>query len=389
MISKLPVIFTTFESLEDPRSEGRNKQHDLLDIIFITLSATIAGCDCWTEVAQFARERIDWFRKFIPLKNGIPSHDTIGRVLSALDTASFQACLLEWVNRLCLDMRGQGIQIDGKTLRRSFDAASNRQALHVVSAWCNGLSVCLGQVATDEKSNEITAVPMLLELLNIDGAVVTLDAMNCQRKTVAKICDKGADYVITVKRNQKKLHKAIREEFERLGEDNFRSSRCRSHRTTRKTRGRIEERTVTVAPVPRALKETAAWANLKTIGMVYRHREEDPKSRINSPIPETDHVTYFISSLPTRAKTISKYVREHWTVENKLHWTLDVTFTEDSSRIRKGSGPEVMAAIRRTALSILKRDTSMPKRSLRLKRKTAGWSPDALEAIIRGLETDS
>ena len=385
MITKLPVIFTVFEQLEDPRADGGNKQHQLIEIIFITLCATVAGCQTWTEVEQFARKRIAWFRKFIKLDGGIPSHDTIGRVLSALDTASFQACLHDWVDRLCLDLRGQGVHIDGKTLRHSFDAATNRTALHVVSAWSSGLSICLGQLATDEKSNEITAVPMLLELLNIEGAVVTLDAMNCQRKTVAKICDKGADYLITVKANQKNLHQLIHQTFEKFGEDNYLSPKCRSHRTIHKTRGRVEERIVTVAAAPRTLKESGRWANIKTIGMVYRHREEDPKSCLNQPVCESDNVTYFISSLPPKAKTIAKYVRGHWSVENQLHWTLDVTFTEDASRIRKGNGPEVMASIRRTALSILKRDTSQPKTSIRLKRKIAGWSEEALESIILGI----
>ena len=385
MITKLPVAFTSLQQLEDPRARGGNRRHELVDIVFVTLCATVAGCQTWTEVEQFVRERIEWFRKFVPLAGGVPSHDTIGRVLSALDTASFQACLLDWVDHVCGDLRGQGIHIDGKTLRHSFDAATNRAALHVVSAWANGLSLCLGQVATDAKSNEITAVPMLLELLNIEGAVITLDAMHCQRKTVAKICDQKADYLITVKANQKKLHQLIHETFAAFGEENYQSNKCRAHRTVRQTRGRVEERTVYVTAAPRTLKESGRWANIKTIGMVYRHREAAPESSTQQPLKESDHVTYFISSLPPKAKTVSKYVREHWAVENSLHWTLDVTFTEDASRIRKGSGPEVMAAIRRTALSILKRDTSLPKTSLRLKRKIAGWSPSALESIILGI----
>ncbi|HIC25599.1 MAG TPA: ISAs1 family transposase [Gammaproteobacteria bacterium] len=384
MLGTQPVIFSTFENLPDPRVDGGNKRHSLVEIVIVTLCATICGAESWTDVERFGEKKIEWFKKFLKLENGIPSHDTIGRVFAALDTAAFNVCLQDWIEHLQLELRGQGVHIDGKTVRHSFDAATNRKALHLVSAWADGLSICLGQVATDEKSNEITAVPMLLELLEIRGAVITLDAMNCQRKTVAKIRDKQADYVITVKKNQGKLHKEIEQAFLEFGEENYQSRRCRSHRTTRKTRGRIEERTVTVAAAPRHLKESGRWADIATIGMVYRHRESDPNSRSNQEICESDHVTYFISSLPPKAKLVSQYVNKHWTVENSLHWVLDVTFTEDASRIRKGNGQELMGNFRRLALSILKRDTSLKKESIRGKRLIAGWNNKALEAIIAG-----
>lgn len=384
MLTKLPDGFTVFYNLQDPRADGGNKRHSLFDILFITLCATVAGCETYTEVEQFADERSDWFRKFLHLENGIPSHDTIGRVLAALDSHSFQACLHDWIDHLCLDLRGQGVHIDGKTLRHSFDTATNRQALHMVSAWSSGLQVCLGQVATDAKSNEITAVPMLLELLNIEGAVVTLDAMHCQKRTVAKIRDRKAEYLITVKKNQRNLHQAIASQFAEFGEDNYRSPKCRAHRETRTSRGRIEERIVYVAAAPRSLKETGQWADLKTIGMVYRHREADPDSQRQTPEPTSDRVTFFISSLPPKAKLVAGYVNSHWSVETSLHWTLDVTFTEDSSRVRTGTGPEILASLRRIALTILKRDTSQQKMSIRLKRKVAGWSQQAMEAIILG-----
>ncbi|TWT83863.1 Transposase DDE domain protein [Planctomycetes bacterium CA13] len=196
-------------------------------------------------------------------------------------------------------------------MRHSFDAATNRQSLHLVSAWADGLSICLGQVATDEKSNEITAVPMLLELLEIRGAVVTLDAMNCQRKTIAKIRDKQADYVITVKKNQEALYEEIEKAFLEFGEDNYQSRQCRSQQTKRTTRGRIEERIVTVAAAPRSLKDSGRWADMATIGMVHRHREPDPKSQSSKPIKESDRVTFFISSLPPKAKLVASYVNNH------------------------------------------------------------------------------
>lgn len=382
MISTTPVIFTSFESLPDPRADGRNKKHNLHEMVIIALCATIAGADSWTDVEHFGKQKIDWFRGFLELEHGVPSHDTFGRVFAGLDTNSFSTALQDWIEQLQLDLQGQGVHIDGKTARRSFDAATGRAALHLVSAWADGLNLCLGQVATEEKSNEITAVPMLLELLSIRGAVVTLDAMNCQRKTVAKIRDCGADYLVTVKKNQETLHDEIEKAFLEFGEDNYSSRRCRSHKVTQKTRGRIQERTVIVAAAPRSLKETGRWADIATIGMVYRHRESDPDSVSSKEIKETDSVTYFISSLPPTAKRVAKYVRSHWSVENDLHWTLDVTFTEDASRIRNGNGQEIMAGFRRLALSMLKRDTSLGKRSVRSKRKVAGWNNQALKSIL-------
>lgn len=384
MIANTPVIFSTFENLPDPRTDGGNKQHSLYEMVVITLCATICGAESWTDVERFGWEKYDWFKTFLELENDIPSHDTIGRVFAALDTAAFNVCLQDWIEHLQLELRGQGIHIDGKTARHSFDAATNRKALHLVSAWADGLSICLGQVATDAKSNEITAVPMLLDLIEIRGGVVTLDAMNCQRKTVAKIRDNQADYLITVKKNQEGLHQQIEEAFLEFGEENFKSRSCRSHTTKRKTRGRIEERTVVVAAAPRSLKESGRWSDIATIGMVYRHREVDPKSKGEKSIKESDHVTYFISSLPPKAKLVESYVSKHWTVENRLHWTLDVTFTEDASRIRKGNGQEIMGSFRRLALSILKRDTSLKKESIRGKRLIAGWNNLALSAIIAG-----
>ena len=384
MLTNLPEIFTLFEDLTDPRADSPNKQHKLVDIIFIALCATIAGCNTYNEIELFARDRFKWFAKYLELPGGIPSHDTIRRVLLALDTHQFQVCLNKWIEHLRLDLDGCGVHIDGKTLRGSFDSASNKKALHMVSAWCSEHSVCLGQVATDKKSNEITAVPMLLELLNIKGAVVTLDAMHCQRQTVAKIRDKEAHYLVTVKANQGNLHETIRSEFEKYGEDNYQSPKCRTYRNKIQSRGRIEERIVTVAAAPRWLKETGDWADIKTIGMVYRHREEAPDSCCRKPLEETERVTFFISSLPLAAKKIAKYVRDHWSVENSLHWTLDVTFSEDKSRIRAGNAPEVLAIMRRIALTLIKRDTLLFDASLRVKKAQASWSTDSLEAVLTG-----
>ena len=382
MLTADSPIFTSFRSLPDPRRPAANLKHDLFDMVALTLCAIICNANTWVDVERFGLTRIDWLRTFLKLENGIPSHDTLGRTFAALDTHAFSACVAEWIDRLQLELKGKGVHIDGKVARHSFDTASGQSGLHMVSAWCNELSVCLGQVSTEEKSNEITAVPMLLDLLEIRGAVVTLDAMNCQKKTVAKIRDKEADYVVTVKSNQGNLYQEIDQQFLELGEANYPLKKCSQHTTTQTKRGRVEERTVIVMAAPRQLKDDGKWADIKTIGMVYRHREHDPKSPNCKPVEETDHVTYFISSLPPKAEPISGYVREHWSVENSLHWSLDVTFGEDASRIRKGKGQEIIGAFRRLALSILRRDTSLPKQSIRGKRFIASLNPKALEAII-------
>lgn len=382
MLSTDSAIFTHFHSVADPRRPGANLKHDLFEMIVLTLCAVICNANTWADVERFGVKRLDWLRKFLKLENGIPSHDTLGKTFAALDTHAFNACIANWYEDLTSELSGKGIHIDGKVARHSFDTATGKSGLHLVSAWCHELGVCLGQVSTDEKSNEITAVPVLLDLLEIRGAVVTLDAMNCQKKIVAKICDRQADYVITVKANQGSLHEEVSQRMAELGEDNFPRKKCTQHTTTENTRGRSEARTVTVSAAPRRLQEEAKWANIKSIGMIYRHREPDPKTPNCKPIEESDHVTYFISSLPPKADLLSKYVREHWSVENSLHWTLDVTFAEDQSRIRLGHGQEVIGAFRRLALSILRKDTSLPKQSIRGKRYIASLDPNALEAII-------
>ena len=383
MLTQPAENFTCFESLAEPRRTSGNFQHELIDIVVLSVCATICYCETWDEIEDFGNERIGWLKKYLSLPNGIPGHDTIARVMSRLDTAEFFQCLQAWIDRLQLDLRGKGIHIDGKTLRHSFDHDSNLKALHMVSAWVDEASVCLGQIATAQKSNEITAVPLLLDLIQIKGAVVTLDAMNCQQKTVEKIVDKKADYVVTVKKNQPKLHDLIADQFIEYFNNDETDRKFRSNRKRSVSRGRKAERVVTVAPVPPEVKASGKWKGIKSIGMVYRHREpirpDNPRA-----IRETDHVTYFISSLPPTAKVIAKYVDKHWSVENALHWTLDVTFTEDSSRIRKGAAPAIMASLRRFALSLLRRDTSMPKTSIKRKRKRAAMNTDNLEAVLFG-----
>ena len=373
MLTKSPCIFTIFSALTDPRQQAK-VEHSLTDMIAIALCASICGVDHWADTERFARTKEDWFRRFLKLPNGIPSHDTFSRVFALLDTEEFYECLQTWIESLRLSMQDQGVHIDGKTLRRSFDTSSGTAPLQIVSAWASDLRLCLGQVAVDEGSNEISAVPKLLELLELTGAVVTLDAMHCQKKTAQQIRDKNADYILTVKGNQSSLQKVIGDLFEQHAENGYRDRRVRIHKTTERSRDRVEQRVCTVAPAPRELREHG-WADIKTVGMLYRHREINGK--------ETDEVVYFISSLPPKVRTLARHLRNHWTIENQLHWSLDVTFTEDASRIRKGRGQEMASAFRRLALSMLKRNTTV-KASLRGKRLMAGWDSNLLEEILSG-----
>jgi predicted transposase YbfD/YdcC len=368
------AIFTHFEKLTDPRLK-RTQAHKLLDILTIALCAAICGANAWTDVERFGLAKQAWFAKFLDLPGGIPSHDTFGRVFALLDTAEFEACLRSWLRSLHKSLKDQNVAIDGKTLRRSFDKATGRAALHSVSAWAVGLRLSLGQVAVDDKSNEITAVPKLLELLEIVGAVVTLDAMHCQTETAAAVQAKQADYVLNVKGNQPTLLECLQQVFEEYGNQDFKAPGLRVHKTTERSHGRDEQREYYVAPAPADLIESAQWAGLQSVVMVYRHRAAVGK--------ETDEVHYYISSLPPKVKRLANAIRDHWGIENSLHWVLDVIFAEDDSRIRKGNSPETTATLRRLALSILEQDTTL-KSSLRGKRLQAGWNDDLLAKILTG-----
>jgi predicted transposase YbfD/YdcC len=370
------AILAKFENLTDPRIE-RTKEHRLLDMVTIALCAAICGADSWVDVEKFGRAKHDWFRRFLELPNGIPSHDTFGRVFARLDTAEFLACVQRWLESLHLSLQEQGVAIDGKTLRGSFDAASGKSALHVVSAWACGLRVSLGQVAVDDKSNEITAVPKLLELLELAGAVVTMDAMHCQKETLAAIRAKGADYLVPVKDNQPKLYNLVQRAFLQYGEQNYQAREVKQHRTVERNRGRDEERIVYAAPAPAELREHPQWRDVQSIVQVYRATRRGGKT--------TEEVSLFISSLPPKVQRIARYIRGHWGIENRLHWSLDVIFAEDRSRIRQGNAPEIASIFRKLALLVLQRDTSS-KGSVRGKRLQAGWNEAFLERILCGFQ---
>ena len=364
------LVSKNFVDLTDPRAD-RGHNHDLLEMVFITLTATICGANGWTDVERFAKAKIDWFRRYIKLDKGVPSHDTLGRVFSRLDTGEFLSAMHAWVDQFAGALRGKGIAIDGKVLRGSFDRAAGQSPLHTITAFATDTRLVLRQMSVEDKSNEIPAVPKLLALMEIEGAVVTLDAMHCQRETAKSITDAKADYVLTVKGNQENLSQAIAELFISYGESDYQVDGLKRHVTVEKSHGRKERREYYTIAIPDD-ERFANWAGAKSIGMIYRHREGN--------IKEHDETMYFISSLPPKVKQLSRLIRDHWKIENSEHYVLDVTFTEDASRIRKGNSPEISAAFRRMALNILQRDTTV-KDSIRGKRLRAGWDDSVLDAF--------
>jgi predicted transposase YbfD/YdcC len=363
-----------FTVVDDPRID-RSKCHLLMDILFLAVCATIAGADGPSDIADFGKQQIQWLRKFIPLTNGIPSHDTIGRVFSLIKPQQFQEAFLSWLDTL-MPEDGDALRlvpIDGKTLRGSLHRNEELKPLHLVSAWATKCGMSLGQVAVDDKSNEITAIPKLLEMLELAGAIVTIDAMGCQKKIAKKIINKNAHYVLAAKDNQPSLLKAIEKSFVKIDNPNHKNTGSRHYATQETSRGRNEQRDYVIAPIPKemfALKSD--WKGLRTIGRVIAKVERDGK--------QSQEVRYFISSLPPKVKQFAVAVRGHWGIENSLHWVLDVVFGEDASAIHIGHAPENFGFLRRFVISLLKRDTS--EGSLRRKRKRAAWSTSFLEKVL-------
>jgi predicted transposase YbfD/YdcC len=366
-----------FADLDDPRSD-HTKRHDLLDIIALTLCAVVAGADGWTDVEAYGHRKRPWLETFLDLPNGIPSHDTLGRVFAALDPAAFQRCFIAWMRAVVEASRGKLVAIDGKALRHSFDTAKGKGALHLVSAWASANHLLLGQRAVDAKSNEITAIPELLRLLDLQGALVTIDALGCQKDIATDIVAAGADYVLAVKENQPTLYAAVERAFLDGLEDDFAGQDYRYYRTVDSGHGREEVRHYHLLAVPTELAEAHPdFLGLNTIGMVYSERQ----AGAGKPEGET---RFYISSLELKVRTFARAVRGHWSIENNLHWVLDVAFGEDASRIRKDHGPENLALVRRIALSLLKRAPTPKKVGTACKRKQAGWDDDFLAEVLLG-----
>jgi predicted transposase YbfD/YdcC len=359
--------FGFLESLTDPRV-NRSKRHKLVDILVIALCGFLAGCEGWVDVELFGISKRKWLEKFLELPNGIPSHDTFGRVFALLDPQQLTRMLRKFVQALTGSLQGEGVAIDGKTLRRSGEATTGKEALHLVSAWATHHGVVLGQVATADHSNEITAIPVLLRLVDVRGATVTIDAMGCQKEIARQVREQEADYVLAVKGNQKSLEEIIQL---KLGPGRPTAPRS-TLQTCEKNHGRTDQRTYVAMAAPSAISRN--WPDARSIVRVCRETK-------NGEGKKTKEVRYFISSLPPNVERLASLIRGHWGIENRLHWSLDVTFNEDQSRIRQGHAAENAALLRRLALSILKQDTRYSD-SLRCKRLRAGWETPALEHFL-------
>ena len=360
-----------FRKLKDPRRRHR-RLHRLQDIIVIALCAVIAGAQDWQEIETFGRKRKDWLRRFLPLTHGIPSHDTFERVFDRLRPQAFQACFREWVQAVSAALRIRHVAIDGKTLRGSGSAKLG--PLHLVSAWATAQRLSLGQVAVDAKSNEITAIPALLELLELHGALVTIDAMGCQKDIAHTIIERGGHYALTVKDNQEHLLDDIQRTFERALDTDFAGMDHDTYATRGRGHGRREYRCYTVLHHTEGLRGRDAWAGLTTIGMCVRERTVKDET--------TTEVRYFIGSKRASAKYYGTALRNHWGIENSLHWQLDVNFDEDHNRVTKRQAAENLALLRRLTLSLLQAHPT--KLSIAKKRFAAALDPSFLEEILRG-----
>jgi predicted transposase YbfD/YdcC len=360
-------------NINDPRDEVKT-QHPLLDILTIVLCAVIGGAEDFYDIEEFSRCKEDFFRTFLDLPNGMPSHDTINRVISRLDPKEFSDCIVEWTKSLSEKLKGV-IAIDGKALRRSYQDASKKNPLHVVSAWSSENGIVLGQVQTDEKSNEITAIPELLKLLDIEGSIVTIDAMGCQTDIARKILDGGGDYVLALKGNQKNSLDSVRYLFDWELRNDFSGVPHTEALSVEKGHGRIETRKVYSIAGPENIEglDVGKWPGLGSLTMVESVREINGSS--------TSERRYYISSLAANAKVIGDCVRSHWGIENSLHWVMDVTFHEDYARNRKDHSAANMSVMRHFALNLIKQEKNT-KGSIKGKRKRAGWNDAYLINLI-------
>lgn len=364
-----------FSSLEDPRAEHLI-DHKLLEIILIAICAIICGAETWTDVELFGTERLEWLRQFMDLENGIPSHDTFGRVFARLDPEQFQTCFISWVRAVFQVTQGQVVAVDGKSLRRSYDRTNGREAIHVVSAWAMESHLVLGQQTVQAKSNEITAIPKLLRLLDIAGCIITIDAMGCQTEIATQIVGQEAEYVLAVKDNQPHLYEDMNLFFRLAQQNDFQKVEYTYARQVNKNHGRLETRecwAISGEDSLQFLRDYDRWPGLTTLAMIRNRRELNGHVTVES--------RYYISSMANEAATILKAVRSHWGIENALHWVLDVAMGEDDSRIRKEHAPENMALLRRIALSLLKQEKTL-KRGVQGKRLKAAMNPAYLLKVL-------
>jgi predicted transposase YbfD/YdcC len=369
-----PSLAHHLADLTDPRID-RSRLHELLDIIAIAICAVVAGADSWDDIEDLGNAKLAWLGTFLDLPNGIPSHDTFRRLFERLDPEEFQRGSLGWIEAPHEATERQVIAIDGKTLRRSFDRAKGKSALHLVHAWATANHLLLGQVAVDEKSNEITAIPKLLKMLGISGAIVTIDAMGCQKEIARTIRGREADYALALKANHERLFEQVVAFWDRACARLMKGPDIRYHREWSQGHGRDEARRCWATSDLSWLEGRQEWKDLKSVAMVEAERFIGDKLSVET--------RYYLSSLENDAEVLNGAARSHWGVENSLHWALDVTFGEDRSRIKKENAPENFGLLRRLALCLLKKEGTS-KRSIKGKRLRASWDEGYLQRVLCG-----
>lgn len=372
-----------FKDLEDPRV-NRTKDHELLDILIISICTLLCGGSTFNDMEEFGKAKLEWFKTFLPLPNGIPSHDTFNRVFAALDPAKFLDCFLRWTQSLRQGIEGEVVAIDGKALRRALNKNKKENLKYVVSAWAENNGLVLGQLKVADKSNEITAVPELLRVLELSGCIVTIDAMGCQKNIAKEIIEADADYVLALKGNQETVHQEVKDfldmalhELETPRPKGVQPSKAAlllaAFQTVEKDHGRIETRRYYQSGELGWFADRKKWEGLKSVGMVESIREVNGEKTLER--------RYFLSSLEVDAERFARTVRSHWGVENKVHWLMDVCFGEDQSRARAGFAAENLATLRRLALNLLKRETTK-KRGIKGKQLNASWDHSYLLRLL-------
>lgn len=371
MSKPLPLL-RHFRKLRDPRVMGRNR-HSLEAILVIALCAVIAGAEDFQQIALFGQKRLDWLRRFLPLPHGTPSHDTFERVFARLNPLVFQECFANWMTAWHNKLTGKHLAVDGKAVKGSACPSHGLRCLHLVNVWSVEAKLCLGMVACDKGSNEITAIPGLLKLLELEGALVSIDAEGCQKKIAQQIVDQGGDYLLSVKANQETLHAQIKTFFHREWENDFQGPRLSQYEKAEEGHGRKESRYIVVAEDPEGIGERENWPSLNVVGMCYSVRAVGDKQ-------EAYNVRYFMGSKKAKARYYGQRLRGHWGVENNCHWQLDVTFREDDNRTRERTAQTNLAVVRRLALNLTKQEET--KMSLAKKRFAAALDTDFLEQIL-------